>query len=166
MTQYVVDENVPIVANDISGTRTPQANADCRGACITVLRNVVRSGVVVIDDAGEVLAKYRVYLNGRGQPGVGDAFLRHVSDRQFDRRRVLRAALALNEAGEYQAFPNDPALSQFDHADRIFVALAAIVPGRPTLLNAVDSDYSEFADALKAAGIRIRELCPDCIRAR
>ncbi len=32
---------------------------------------------------------------------------------------------------------------------------------RAALINAVDSDYSEFADALERNGVHVVEICPD-----
>lgn len=168
MTAYVVDENVTIVANDQARPqpKAPQADLVCRLACIRALRAVVRAGVVIIDDEGEVLALYRKYLSGSGQPGVGDAFLKHLSDHQFDRRKVRRIALTRNDDREFEEFPMDSRLRTFDRADRIFVALAVAAPENPVVLNAVDSDYDEYAEALAAEGVRVRELCRKCLRKR
>lgn len=81
MNAYVVDENVPIVANDYvrAEPRAPQADNTCRLACIQALRRAVKSGIIVIDDAGDILEHYRQHLRHHGQPGVGDAFFKHVS---------------------------------------------------------------------------------------
>ena len=166
MVAYVVDENVPIVANDASRPekKSPQADAECRQSCIRVLKLIVAKGAVVLDDAGEVMFKYRRRLSGTGQPGVGDAFLKHLSDRQYDRRKVLRISLHQSSTGEFTDFPDDPALASFDPADRIFVALARAAPSRSAILNAVDSDYQQHRRALGHAGVHVTELCPHCIR--
>ena len=79
MSRYVVDTNVPIVANgrpnpDDSGV---PSNA-CRIAAIEFLVDTLESGKVLLDQAGEIQAEYRRYLNPRGQPGVGDRFYLEV----------------------------------------------------------------------------------------
>jgi hypothetical protein len=169
MKAYIVDENVPITANDSDRKlrSTPQADTNCVLSCVRELRKIVRSGIIIIDDDGEILSKYRRYLRGSGLPGAGDAFLKHVADRQYDRKKVRRISLAKTPSGDFTAFPNhDPSLVGFDHSDRIFIAVARAVPELlPTIVNAVDSDYSHYANALAQAGVRIKELCSHCLKA-
>jgi hypothetical protein len=166
MSAYVVDENVPIVANDSvhPNPKSPQADNLCRLDCVKALRQIVRSGILIIDTAGEVVNKYRRHLRPRGQPGVGDAFFRHIINHQFDRRKVRRISLARNAQAEFEAFPVDTALATFDPSDRIYVALAVAAPERPSILNAVDSDYAEHKAALEGVGVYVYEICPQCIR--
>jgi hypothetical protein len=161
----IVDENVAIVANDNSRRDRLAVQADevCQLECIKALRSIVKNGITVIDDAGEILRKYREYLSGRGQPGVGDAFLKHIYDNQYNKRKVQRTPLAVNEDGTYSDFPSSPGLNTFDPSDRVFVALARASTKRAVILNALDSDYSEHAEPLQEAGIKVIELCPDCI---
>lgn len=161
----VVEENVAIVANDNSRLEpvAPQANEQCQLECIRALRSIVKNGIIVIDDAGELLRRYRQRLNAKGQPGVGDAFLKHVHDQQYNKRRVQRTPLDADGDNNYLAFPSDALLNTFDLSDRIFVALACASPKHAAILNAVDSDYSQHADPLKSAGVEIIELCQDCL---
>jgi hypothetical protein len=62
MKAYVVDENVPIVANDSSRPepKAPQADNTCRLGCIQALKGVVKSGILIIDTAGDVLEDMNV----------------------------------------------------------------------------------------------------------
>jgi hypothetical protein len=167
MSAFVVDENVPIVANDSVHVRpkAPQADSRCRLACVQMLNRIVRSGTLVIDSEGQVLENYRAHLQHSGQPGVGDAFYKHIFDHQFDQKRVRRIALEKNAEGEFKDFPIDPALATFDPSDRVYVAPAIAAPHTP-IVNAVDSDYSEHKTALEGAGVRVHEICPQSIRRR
>jgi hypothetical protein len=164
MSAAVVDENVPIVANDATRVSTgqpptaPQASDECRLEVVRYLRDLIATGTVVIDDAGVCLAKYRKYLSGRGQPGTGDAFLKHVFDNAYVPDRVEQVALAVRN-GVYTAFPTNNELAAFDREDRIFVAVALTSSKDPVVANAVDSDYQEHAAALKTAGVKVKELC-------
>jgi hypothetical protein len=168
MNAYVVDENVPIVANDSvrSEPKAPQADKRCRIACVQALNCIVKSGILIIDSEGEVLENYRAYLQHKGQPGVGDAFYKHVIDHQFNRKKVRRILIAKNAQHEFEDFPADPALATFDPSDRVYVALAVAAPEKPHILNAVDSDYSEHKTALEGVGVHVYEVCPQCIRKR
>jgi hypothetical protein len=158
MTAYVVDENVPIVANDSSRPepKAEQADVDCRLACVQTLNRVVRTGVLIIDTEDEVLEGYRKYLDFRGQPGAGDAFYRHVVDTNTTGKEFGASN------GTFEALP--AALSDFDPADQIFVVLALTAPERPHILNAVDSDYSEHRATLEGIGVHVQELCPECLK--
>jgi hypothetical protein len=166
MKAFVVDENVPITANDVGRKirNTPQADADCLLSCVRELRNIVKSGIVVIDDNGEILSRYHERLNRNGLGGVGNAFLKHVADRQYDRRKVRRISLQKTSSGDFVTFPST-CLAGFDRSDRIYIAVALAAPEAPIIVNAVDSDYSHCADALTRAGVRIKELCPQCLKA-
>ena len=166
MKAYVIDENVPIVANDIVRPVKIATQADdaCRLACVQALRKAVKSGIVIVDTLGEVLEKYRAKLQYKGQPGVGDAFYKHVVDHQFNRKRVRRTAVPRHSKREFEHFPEVDALATFDRSDRIFVALAIASPEAPEILNSVDSDYTEHRIPLASAGVKVREICPQCIR--
>jgi hypothetical protein len=169
MTAVVVDENVPMVANDAvlvdqrKKPQAPQADDKCRRSCIDALLTAVKSGVIVLDDTNEVMTKYRRHLSGSGQPGVGDLFLKHLSDNLYNAKKVRQTALVKTK-GEFDAFPKGQALSSFDRDDRIFVALSMATPGKPPILNAVDSDYSHHLAALKSVGIKVKELCQHCLK--
>jgi len=166
MKAYVVDENVPIVANDSVRLepKAPQADIDCRLACVQALRSIVKSGILIVDSAGEVLENYRRHLQHRGQPGVGDAFFKHIIDHHFNRRKVRRVSLVKNAKRGFEAFPAEAALATFDRSDRIYIALALAALEKPHVLNAVDSDYCEHKAALGGAGVHVHEICPQCIR--
>jgi len=119
---------------------------------------------VVIDDKSEVIRNYRQYLSGKGQPGLGDAFLKYICDNEYDATKVIRVRLDKEDDGSYAVFPKDSRLSAFDPADRIFVALVLACPQTTTILNAVDSDYSHHADALNRHGVQVEELCPGLLK--
>jgi len=170
MSAAVVDENVPIVANDIirAGSKlvpiAPQADDACRLAVVQRLRQLTTTGIIVIDDAGEVIQRYRGYLSGKGQPGLGDAFLKYLADNEFNSTKVSRIPLLKTCDGSYDAFPRDPDLKTFDLDDRIYVALVLASQRSAILLNAVDSDYSHHQAALTRHGVRVEELCPGLLK--
>lgn len=64
----------------------------------------------------------------------------------------------------YREFPDSPELRKFDWSDRKFVATALGCDPAGEIVNAVDSDYSQFTDALRAVGVPVREICPDCLK--
>jgi hypothetical protein len=165
MSAAVIDENVPIVANDATRRANgldaiaAQASDTCRLLVVRYLRELIASGTVVIDEDGLCIARYRKHLAGVGQPGTGDAFLRHVFDNAYNTSRVERVTLTVQD-GAFTAFPQNPELATFDLDDRLYVALALSSAFAPELVNAVDSDYRQHAAPLVTAGVKVRELCP------
>jgi hypothetical protein len=152
----VVDTNVPIVANHKG--EEPLA---CAAACADALHEITRTGLLVIDEGGLIFGEYKTYLSFAGQPGAGDYFFKWLSDNRYKPDRVARVALAEDPArpGQFAAFPADEELRSFDQSDRKFVAAALTHPERPPVLDATDSDWWDFRNALRPHGVTIRFVC-------
>jgi hypothetical protein len=163
MSAFVVDTNVPVVANG----RAAQAGPRCVLACVAALQEVHDSGVVVLDEGMRVLQEYMDNLSMSGQPGVGDFFMKWVWETQAVPERCERITITPREqdSEDFEEFPRDPELAGFDRKDRKFVALALASPRRPIVLNAVDSDWWAFGAALARHGVNINNLCPDQLEA-
>jgi len=158
MAAFVVDTNVPIVANGKS-----HPGPDCVIACLEMLSEIRSTGVIVLDDAMRILDEYRTNLSLGGQPGAGDAFMKWVWNVQADESRCERVVLTQrneNNPDDFVEFPDDPDLAAFDPRDRKFVAVALASRRRPTILNATDPDWAESYKALARNGISVRFLCP------
>jgi len=155
---FVVDVNVAIVAN----RRTLHADRDCALACVDILSEICRKGIIVIDDAMRILREYMRNLGMAGQPGVGDAFMKWVWENQAVIERCEKVPLTPipGNPEEFAEFPADPKLNAFDCSDRKYVAVALGSRNHPTVLNAVDTDWWEHREALKRNGVRLRFLCP------
>ena len=158
MTAYVVDTNVPIVAN----ANSPQASPACVIACIEKLESVV-ANVACIDDGILVLTEYMNNLSLAGQPGAGDFFMKWIHDNQAVEEHVERVPITPTNTDppSFEEFPDDAALADFDLSDRKFVAVALTSEKKPFVLNAVDSDWWDDREALKNNGIEIEFLCTD-----
>lgn len=162
MAAFVVDTNVPIVANVRS-----HADPSCVIACVDALLSVRSGGVIVLDDSMRILDEYMDHLSLSGEPGAGDAFMKWVWTVQADENQCERVSLTpLKENGsaDFAEFPDDPDLATFDRSDRKFVATALASLNNPVILNAVDSDWAECHDALVRNGLSIRFLCPQHAR--
>lgn len=158
MAAFVVDTNVPVVANGRS-----HADPDCVIACLDVLLEVASHGVIVLDDAMRILNEYLSHLSLAGQPGPGDSFMKWVWNVQADDSQCERVSLTPKyESGaeSFEEFPDDPDLGDFDRSDRKFVAVALASVRAPLILNAVDSDWAESHEALVRNGVTVRFLCP------
>ncbi len=169
MNAYVVDTNVAIVANN-DRAKTPQANPQCILACIGKLRQCIdilkgkREGKLALDGRGEIEAEYAGHLNRSGQPGVGDEFLFEINRQSYGPHCERVSITPLGES--YAEFPDDPELASLDRNDRKFVAVAITSRIHPAILDAVDSDWLHHQARLEAAGVRVEQLCLDCLSVR
>jgi len=156
MNTFVIDTNVPIVANG----RNTTASNKCQKICIEILEEIVNSGSIAIDDKNIIMDEYHRELNFTGQPSVGDEFYRFVFQNQGYPNKVERVKITPSDSyGNFREFPNsDTELNGFDLSDRKFVAVALTSSNNPEILNATDSDWGNFAQPLSRY-VKVRELC-------
>jgi hypothetical protein len=147
-----VDTNLLAIANNFQSNVNPV----CKLSVIRLLKSILETGVVVIDDAGEMIREYRNYCNARGQPNVGDEFFRQIL-MTYSSGKVLRITLQKTASGGFEDFPTDPRLSNFDPSDRKFAA-AGIVTKTPVYA-ATDSDWLDHLVALNENGIGVEFVC-------
>ena len=155
---FVVDTNVAIVANG----RDTNADMGCQLTCVERLRSLTSREIIAIDDAGAIIEEYQKRLNFSGMPGVGDAFLKHVFNHQYQTDRVRRVPVTPTE-DDGRGFEELPA-NTFDRSDRKFLAVAFV--GNAVVLNATDSDWSEHGTLMDALGVIVTQLCPGYLDAR
>ncbi len=151
MRRFVVDTNVPVVANSRSkagNVRTP--SNQCRKATIEFLIEVLNTDKVLLDTAGEIQDEYHKHLNPRGQPGVGDLFYLQVL--RSAPSKIERHELPKGKDGEYVDLPRSLIEANFDRSDRKFAALAKRT-------NATDSDWLIHRKTMIEAGIRLKFVC-------
>lgn len=159
MPAVVVDTNVAVVANG----KTPQASDDCVLACIRELTETRSSRIVLLDDHELILEEYRRYLSPSGQPGPGDAFFKWLWNNQANTRHCRKVAITPTEfdGKGFVEFPDDPELERFDSSDRKFVATVLSDGGNAPVVNASDTDWWNYRDALQRNGVTIHFVCPE-----
>ena len=159
----IVDTNVPKIANGFS----EQASEDCVEICVERLEQITTGEMkLALDDQRRIIDEYRRQLNPSGQPGFGDAFLKWVeinwtNPEQCD---LVSITLVAGPKINFEEFPDDPALADFDDDDRKFIAVACAHPQKPPILQAVDGKWRDFRDALHQNGVRVKYLCEDEIQ--
>lgn len=158
--RVVVDTNVAIVANG----GFADASKQCVDVCIDALL-AARTGGVLVDDGYRIFEEYQRHLSHAGQPGVGDAFFKWLWSNQANPSSCCQVTITRSGADDFdfEEFPKDPALAKFDRSDRKFVAVALASGENPEILDATDSDWWDFADALARHGVQIRFLCPELL---
>lgn len=162
----LVDTNVPKTANlAIDPATIPDELVCCVSACVEAMIHVVKNGGLVIDSGEEIFTEYMGQISMRGQPGVGDRFMKWVHDNRWSFPAADRVTITKN--GEsYDEFPDHDGLKKFDNSDRKFIAVANAHPDKPPVLQATDSKWWGWNDALVEAGITVQFLCPEYARAK
>ena len=134
---FVVDTNVAVVAN---GKEWIDRAPGCVLACNRKLTEIKESGRVAVDDRWEIVGEYRRKLRESGEPGAGDAFLKWLLTNLWNPERCDQV--------KPETFPGDASLAAFHSKDRKFVTVAMAHLEHPPILEATDSDWRDFAEAL------------------
>ena len=162
----LVDTNVPKTANlAITAATIPPDLFGCVLACVLAVEHIVKKNGLVIDAGNEIFNEYRHQLSMKGQPGVGDRFMKWVHDNRWKFPDADRVTITKN--GEsYDEFPKHDGLAHVDNSDRKYIAVSNAHPDKPPILQATDSKWWGWKDALAEVGITVHFLCPDYIKAK
>ncbi len=162
----LVDTNVPKTANLATH---PDPDSDfpdaCVLACVEAVEHVIKTRGLVIDAGGEIFDEYRRNLSIKGQPGVGNRFMKWVHDNRWSLPDSHRVTITKN-GDSYDEFPLHKGLADFDKSDRKFIAAANAHSTKPPILQATDSKWWGWKDALKKVGITVHFLCPEYVKAK
>ena len=150
----VVDTNVIVVSNRRQGE-----SRVCANNCAQALLKITKTGTLVLDDLGIILEEYRRYCSFSGQPGVGDYFFRWIHDNLGQAARIQRVTITPKPPADYHEFPEHDDLANFDNSDRKFIAVANAHEDKPPVLQALDTKWWGWKDALAQCGINIEFLC-------
>ncbi len=177
----IIDTNIILVANG----QNEDANFDAIDRCSRELEAVQkgRHGLLLLDDAPDspdaswILTEYQNKSQPWSGQFPGDLFVRWILENQFNDAVILSIPITpqgderktSGEPVDYEEFPRDPALQNFDLSDRKFVAVACgyqiLEPDKSAVIvEASDSDFRIARPALKKAGVQLRFLCPNSIK--
>lgn len=155
MRVVVVDTNVILIANNAHAGASPE----CVTACVNRLNELMKSGVLVLDDGYRILREYQKKTSPRKAKGVGDHFVDWALRHQTQPKRVQLVALTEYEKHRYAEFP-DPTLELlFDPPDRMFPAVSHNHPGHPPIWQAGDSKWLDWWPAMAVHGVNVEFLC-------
>jgi len=162
----LVDTNVPKTAN-LATQPDPDSDVSdaCVLACVEAVEHVIKKRGLIIDAGDEIFDEYRQQLSMKGQPGMGDAFMKWVNDHRYNSEYCDRVIITRN-GDSYDEFPTHGGLNDFDRSDRKFVAVANAHAKKPPILQATDSKWWGWKDALSEVGINVQFLCPEYVEAK
>ncbi len=91
--------------------------------------------------------------------------MKWVHDNRWSLLDTDRVAITKNDES-YDEFPAHPGLENFDKSDRKFVAVANAHPAKPPILQATDSKWWGWKDALMEVGITVQFICPKYVKTK
>lgn len=158
----VVDTNVLLIAEGRSDyTKT------CQSKCGTVLKDIQRHQIVLLDGKREILKEYGKKLaECRGQPGLGYEFWKWLINAGLSHGRCEIVNLTPHVGRGYEEFPEHEDLEKFDRSDRKFVAVAAAHRKKPKIVQAGDSKWWGWKNALSECGIELDLPCEAELQAK
>jgi len=122
----------------------------------------MENGVVVLDEADEILDEYKNALFIPGSSwDTGRKFLMHLITNQGNPQRCELVSLTRNSNRGYEEFPDAEELRAFDPDDRKFVAVAIASQWNPPICHATDEGWWIYEDTLRQYGVIIDHLCPE-----
>ena len=164
MDAVIVDTNVIIAAND----EAEHASPDCVERCQQRIKQILeQQETAVVDDGWRILNEYKRYVDLKTRKGIGDLFVKTLLQ-NLRRRPAICTMVRINPLDgsetDFDEFPTTEALSDFDVADRKFIAVAIAYERddnkKATILQALDRKWGPFREAFKREGVQIDFLCP------
>jgi hypothetical protein len=156
----VVDTNVVLVANGQHADVSPE----CVKNCALVLEKIMKSGRLVLDDGFRILLEYQNKTQPKKGNRPGDAFVKWALNNKCNVKWVDQVTLVEHDERGFESFPHDADLVNFDDPDRKFVSVSGAHPNKPSIAQAADSKWLDWAPALKRHGIKVDFICKSDIQ--
>ena len=167
MDTVIVDTNVIVTANDMDDDE----RKDCKERCQDRLMQIRSHGEkVVVDNERRILEEYERNADPNTQKGIGDIFVKTLLQNLRNPEICTMVHITPLDGNEtdFEEFPNDNALSDFDPDDRKFIAVAVAYKNayqqKAVLLQAVDSQWYGLHAALVKNGLEVEFICEAYIR--
>jgi hypothetical protein len=151
----VVDTNVFAVAEGMHRG----ASGECVLSCIRFLRKIDGGAAIAVDLGDEILLEYINTLSSAEVPGLATKLARLLYRTRFGSDTVRRVPITRRDEppGMYEEVPET--LHDFDDDDQKFLAVAVAEGGNPQVLQALDREWYDRYDDLRAAGIDVQFVC-------
>ena len=151
---YVIDTNVFIVANGKAKHLSDEETDKCK----LFVASLFSDTIISLDLQREIFAEYIKYMNLSGQPGLSDAFIKQLWDRQYDKPFCEFVDIKKNKKGIYRQLSNKEDLLRFDSNDLKFIAVYLGSKNPVSICNASDSDWENNKSLLSKYNIKVYEV--------
>ena len=161
----IVDTNVAVVASkDSDELSEDDSSMECVTTCVERLEQINNDEMkLVLDRERRIIDEYRRNLELMNRFSMGFQFYRWVERNWTNPERcdLVEITPVVGLKINFEEFPDDSRLTDFDDDDRKFVAVACAHPQKPPILQAVDGKWRDFLDALHENGVIVEYLCED-----
>ena len=113
----------------------------------------------MLDDRFRILIEYQNKTQPKKGNRPGDAFVKWALNNRCNIKHVDQVTLLEHDERGFESFPDDPELANFDASDRKFVAVSGAHPDKPSIAQAADSKWLDWAVALERHGIKVDFFC-------
>lgn len=155
MSVTVVDTNVVLVANG----QHADVSLECVKTCVLTLQSIMRTGKLALDEGFLILHEYQNKTQPKKGNRPGDAFVKWALNNRCNAKKVDQVPLLEHPERGFESFPDDADLVSFDSPDRKFVSVSGAHPDKPSIAQAADSKWLDWAPALHRHGIEVNFLC-------
>ena len=151
-TPLIVDTNVLIAANNMDPEWKVIASE-----CANRLNGITNSGRLCIDSLGLILSEYGNNLPSRSRKGFGDMFYLWIARNRTNAELCEHVVITPLDDQRFEECPAlEPEIDKIiDPSDRKFLAVAHAHAKKPPILQATDSKWIGWKDALAQAGLTI-----------
>ncbi|MDP1655094.1 MAG: hypothetical protein Q8K91_09225 [Hylemonella sp.] len=156
MSTTVVDTNVVLVANG----QHADVSSECIATSALRLQAIMHNGKLALDDQFQILGEYLNKTQPKNGNHPGDAFVKWALQNRVNTSRVESVSLQAHHERGFESFPDDADLIHFDVPDRKFVAVSNAHPSKPPILQAADSKWLDWSEALNRYGVAVEFICP------
>lgn len=161
MDAVIVDTNVIVIAND-----TDDKRKDCRDRCQERIQQIIdQHEKVVIDDKRRILGEYQNNTRPNTRKGIGDVLVKRLLQNLSNPAVCTMVTITplTGNGTDFEEFPADNALINFDSDDRKFIAVALAhkrdTGQTPPILLAIDRGWLQFIDELANHGVSVDLIC-------
>lgn len=151
---YIIDTNIFIAANG----KADQLKEEDINKCKLFVASLFSDTTISLDLQGEIFKEYFDHVNWSGQPGIGDAFVKNLWDRQHDKTICEMVDIKKDKNGIYKQLRNKDDLLQFDPNDHKFIAVCLGSKNPVGICNACDSDWENNKSLLSKYKIIVYEI--------
>ena len=155
----IVDTNVAWVASG----KSEQASEDCVATCVERLEQINNDEMkLALDRERRIIDEYQ-RLEQTGRFNIGYQFYKWVEMNWTNSERCDLVEIKPVDGSEieFEKFPDDSELVDFDPDDRKFIAVVCAHEDNLPILQAVDGKWRDFLDALHENGVTVEYLCED-----
>lgn len=156
MTEYIVDTNVPLVAQGSS----IQMSNDCILNCASFLDQLFQGHfLLVIDNGYHLIDEYQNQMDKGTQYHYGNRFLKWVYTNQANPKKIKTVEINQLDEFNFKEVPQSIIDIGFDNSDRKFIAVAIANQNQASIAQAADSKWIGWENDLEKEGIKVLFLC-------